>query len=98
MDDKKSDYIYGERSIYYTEDPSDPFCLKIKNKKLDSKENKVWSNKNVLHIEVVYPNSPLTSYYSKQIASAYDLDPETDTLKPADGAVTKNYYDPVEVD
>jgi hypothetical protein len=85
MDDKKSDYIYGERSIYYTEDPSDPFCLKTKNRKLDVAQNKVWDNKNVLQIEVVYPNSPLTSYVSKEIASEYTLT-DDDELIPAPGA------------
>lgn len=79
MDDKKSDFVYGERSIYYTDDPTDPFCMKIENKKKDDKENKVWDNKNVLQIEVVYPNSPLTSYSSKSIASSYELD-ENDNL------------------
>jgi hypothetical protein len=82
MDDKKSDFVYGERSIYLTDDPSDPFCMKIDNKKKDKSENKVWDNKNVLQVEVVYPNSPLTSYSSKNIASSYALD-ENDNLIPS---------------
>lgn len=82
MDDKKSDFIYGERSIYYTDDPSDPFCLKTENRKKDKAINKVWDNKGVLQIEVVYPNSPLTSYSSKVIASSYTLD-ENDNLIPS---------------
>ena len=82
MDDKKSDFVYGERSIYLTDDPSDPFCMKIDNKKKDKSENKVWDNKNVLQVEVVYPNSPLTSYSSKNIASSYILD-ENDNLIPS---------------
>ena len=82
MDDKKSDYVYGERSVYLTDDTTDPFCLKIDNKKKDKAENKVWDNKNVLQIEVVYPNSPLTSYSNKYIASQYTLD-ENDVLVPS---------------
>ena len=82
MDDKKSDYVYGERSIYYTDDPTDPFCLKTENKKKDVKDNRVWDNDNVLHVEVVYPNSPLTSYSSKTIADTYTLD-ENDVLIPS---------------
>lgn len=82
MDDKKSDYVYGERSIYYTSDPSDPFCLKTENRKKDTKANKVWDNNGVLQVEVVYPNSPLTSYNSKTIATSYELD-ENDNLIPS---------------
>jgi hypothetical protein len=49
MDDKKSDFVYGERSIYYnSSDPSDPFCMKIENKDADTKQNKVWDNGKVL--------------------------------------------------
>ena len=97
MDDKKSDYIYGERSIYYTEDPSDPFCLKTKNRKLDVAQNKVWDNKNVLQIEVVYPNSPLTSYVSKEIASEYTLT-DDDELIPAPGATRVRFDQPIQYD
>lgn len=97
MDDKKSDHVYGERSIYYTEDTSDPFCLKTKNKKLDTKENRVWDNSKVLQIEVVYPNSPLTSYVSKQIASEYTLN-EDDVLVPAPNAIVKRFDNPIQTD
>lgn len=68
MDDKKSDYTYGERSIYYFGSGNDPFVLKTENTKngplgkQDIKENRVWDNKNVLQIEVVLPNTTLTSY------------------------------------
>ena len=97
MDDKKSDYCYGERSIYYTEDPSDPFCLKTKNRKLDSNENKVWDNSKVLQVEVVYPNSPLTSYVSKLVASEYELD-ENDVLTPKPGSTINRFDDLVGYD
>lgn len=91
MDDKKSDYVYGERSIYFTDDATDPFCLKIENKKKDIATNKVWDNNNVLQIEVVYPNSPLTSYTSKTVASSYELD-ENDNLIPS--GVQHRFDDP----
>lgn len=68
MDDKKSDYIYGERSIYHFGKGNDPFVLKTENTRngplgqQDITENCVWDNKNVLRIEVVLPNNTLTSY------------------------------------
>ena len=80
MDDKKSDYTFGERSIYFTDDVSDPFCMKIENSKKDQAEKRVWDNDAVLQIEVVYPNSPLTGYCSKQVADKYEVDPNDDTV------------------
>jgi hypothetical protein len=68
MDDKKSDYTYGERSIYYFGSGNDPFVLKTENTKngplgkQDTAANRVWDNKDVLRIEVVLPNTTLTSY------------------------------------
>ena len=52
---------------------------------VDKNEAKVWDNEKVLQIEVVYPNSPLTSYSSKVIASKYTLD-ENDNILPAEDA------------
>ena len=92
MDDKKSDFVYGERSIYNTDDQTDPFCLKIDNSKKDKNDAKVWDNDKVLQIEVVYPNSPLTSYTSKTVASSYTLD-ENDQLIPDEGATIKRFDD-----
>jgi len=60
MDDKKSDYCYGERSIYAV--PADPFCLTNTHKDEDTDANCVWDNKNVLRMEVVGSNVPFTSY------------------------------------
>lgn len=60
MDDKKSDFSYGERSIYAV--PSDPFCLTTTHKNDDTNVNKVWDNSHVLRIEVVGSNVPFTSY------------------------------------
>lgn len=97
MDDKKSDYVYGERSIYQTNDLSDPFCLKIENNKSDKAANKVWDNKNVLQIEVVYPNSPLTGYCSKVVADRYEVDPNDDTIITPIGD-THNFRDIYQVD
>jgi hypothetical protein len=61
MDDKKSDFTYGERSIYKA-DPNDPFCLKTINKDKDTNENLIWDNKDVLRIEVLNVNDLHTSY------------------------------------
>ena len=60
MDDKKSDFCYGERSIYAV--PADPFCLTNTHKDDDTDQNLVWDNGNVLRIEVVGSNVPFTSY------------------------------------
>ena len=60
MDDKKSDFCFGERSIYAV--PSDPFCLTNTHKDDDTNTNLVWDNKDVLRIEVVGSNVPFTSY------------------------------------
>ena len=60
MDDKKSDFCFGERSIYAV--PSDPFCLTVPHKDDDTNANKVWDNGKVLRIEVVGSNVPFTSY------------------------------------
>jgi hypothetical protein len=60
MDDKKSDFCYGERSIYAV--PSDPFCLTNTHKDDDTDANLVWDNGNVLRIEVVGSNVPFSSF------------------------------------
>lgn len=62
MDDKKSDFNYGERSIYNV--VSDPFCLTELHKNDDTKANLGWDNKNVLRVEVVGSNTTYTSYMS----------------------------------
>ena len=68
MDDKKSDFLYGERSIYAFGNYDDPFVMKTENTKngpngkQDTKENRVWDNSNVLRIEVVLLNNELTSF------------------------------------
>jgi len=80
MDDKKSDYTYGERSIYFFGNGTDPFVLKTENTKSgangkqDTKENCVWDNKNVLQIEVVLPNQKLTSYMDFNVPASVTKD------------------------
>lgn len=64
MDDKKSDFCYGERSIYSV--PFDPFCLTNGHKDDDTDANLVWDNKNVLRVEVVGSNVPFTSYMTHE--------------------------------
>ena len=64
MDDKKSDFCFGERSIYAV--PSDPFCLTNTHKDDDTDANLLWDNNNVLRIEVVGSNVPFTSYMTHQ--------------------------------
>ena len=76
MDDKKSDFVYGQRSIYYAKDTStgannanDPFCVKLNqttgkslwDEKADTTK-KIWDNENVLRIEVLSVNSTLADY------------------------------------
>jgi len=105
MDDKKSDFVFGERSIYCdidgrgnTTNSDDPFCLRIENKSKDKNINKVWDNSKVLQIEVVNPNSPLTGYYEKSIAEEYDLDEETMTMTPKPGSPVHRFDSPLEYD
>lgn len=80
MDDKKSDYIYGERSIYSFGDNSDPFVLRTENTKngvngkQDTAANRVWNNKNVLQVEIVLPNTLVTSYMGMNVPTALELD------------------------
>lgn len=62
MDDKKSDYVYGERSIYNI--ANDPFCLLESNKGKDTNDNKLWDNSKVLRLEVLNVNTPFVDYRS----------------------------------
>ena len=62
MDDKKSDFNWGERSIYNL--PYDPFCMTVDNKDADDANNRIWNNKNVLRIEVINIDNVFTSYMS----------------------------------
>ena len=62
MEDKGSDFCYGERSIYAV--AKDPFCLTTTHKNDDTDANKIWDNKNVLRFEVLDINSLFTSYMS----------------------------------
>lgn len=80
MDDKKSDYTFGERSIYSFGNNTDPFVMNVdntkggKNGKQDTAANRVWNNKDVLRVEVVLPNYELTSYMDFNVAANYVID------------------------
>lgn len=82
MDDKKSDFIYGERSIYAFGDYTDPFVMNIDNTKngvngkQDTGANRVWNNSSVLRIEVVLPNTLVTSYMGMNVPTSMELDSE----------------------
>lgn len=60
MDDKKSDYIYGQRSIYNVAE--DPFCLTNAHKGDDVSQNRIWDNKNVLRIELLSMDDDVVDY------------------------------------
>ena len=74
MDDKKSDYTYGQRSIYKvdntqsgTNNANDPFCIKRDPKTGDSiwdekSGTKIWDNDKVLRIECLSVNSTLADF------------------------------------
>lgn len=98
MDDKKSDYVYGERSIYYFGDGTDPFVLKTENTKngvngkQDKKENCVWDNKDVLRVEVVLPNTTLTSYMDFYVPVAGGNPVPCTNIKYNDAGKPEQYY------
>ena len=73
MDDKKSDFVYGERSIYKvqnqqagTNNALDPFCVKRNSEGTELWDEelgtKIWNNNKVLRIEVLSANSTLADY------------------------------------
>ena len=73
MDDKKSDYTYGERSIYKvqnlqagTNNAQDPFCIKSDsqgNSIWDEKSGeRIWDNDKVLRVECLSVNSTLADF------------------------------------
>ena len=63
MEDKGSDYCYGERSIYKASS-KDVFVLTSTYKGLDTDANNIWDNTNVSRFEVLDVNSLYTSYMS----------------------------------
>ena len=89
MDDKKSDFCFGERSIYAI--PSDPFCLTNTYKDDDTNENLVWDNGDVLRIEVLGSNVPFTSYMTHNNFDQIVEVEETDALGEPTGNVTRMY-------
>ena len=60
MEDKKSDFNYGERSIYKIS--NDPFCMTVTHKDDDVTTNRIWDNSNVLRMEVLEVNNKYSSY------------------------------------
>ena len=70
MDDKKSDYLYGERSIYAIKD--DPFAF------FTSKTGatKLWDNKDTLRFEILRNNTALTKF--KDASTFWDLASDDD--------------------
>jgi hypothetical protein len=104
MDDKKSDFLYGERSIYKIS--ADPFCLTTTHAKEDTKANKVWDNGNVLRIEVLESNNRYSSYlttegFASRNGSKYGWEtafemiyPDPDDLNEDDTKAGLNKFDP----
>jgi len=103
MDDKKSDHIFGERSIYLWGDGKDPFCMTIegattevinkkgnKKKGYDIDDNCVWDNKNVLRIECVLINTPLTSFMNFMVPNDIQLDEDGNTSTNQDFTAEHN--------
>lgn len=72
MDDKKSDYLYGERSIYSA--PNDPFCFYSKKSQWGGGVP-LWDNKNVIRIEFVDNSHPISTF--RDISSWMD-EPKAD--------------------
>jgi hypothetical protein len=78
MDDKKSDFIYGERSIYKCnaktvnkQTVADPFCMYETNKDADkekdgngNKVNLIWDNSHVLRLEQTTIDNAFSSFMS----------------------------------
>ena len=113
MEDKKSDFTYGERSIYYYKDTKtghdnadDPFVLKYENTKngkyaielpngnkqaLDTGENRVWDNANVLRIEGLTINTPFSSFLSFSDTTGTSFD-EDYYIRDKDGNITEHIY------
>ena len=91
MDDKKSDHILGERSIYLWGDGTDPFCMTVEGAETmvningkqkrgyDQDEYCVWDNKNVLRVECVLINTPLTSFMDFNVPNDIQIDEDGNT-------------------
>lgn len=85
MEDKKSDFCFGERSIYKAA-ASDPFCLTTERKNDDTAANKIWDNGNVLRMEVININTTFSSYMSMTDANNVAFDAvvrDSSTGKPS---------------
>lgn len=91
MEDKKSDYLFGERSIYKIQ--NDPFCLTVAHKKDDTGQNRVWNNKNVLRIEVIGAYNRMVGYMPFEDSSLQIDDIVEEEVQNADGStsIVKHY-------
>lgn len=98
MDDKKSDHIYGERSIYHFGTDNDPFVLRTENTKngpngkQDTSDHCVWDNKDVLRIEVVLPNTRLSSYMDFNVTDTNGSTHACTDIKYDEYGNPTNYY------
>ena len=96
MDDKKSDYIYGQRSIYKVR--NDPFCITATNATLDDKEHRLWNNNNCLRIEVVKITNDLVGYRSHEfnnlpfdtIVTVYETDDDGNYIDKDGNIIQEN--------
>jgi len=99
MDDKKSDHIYGERSIYLWQNINDPFCMTdegantmVTNKHGEQKKgydrdfNCVWENKNVLRVECVLINTTLTSFMDYYVSDTIEVDEDGNPIGDGTGS------------
>ena len=111
MDDKKSDHIYGERSIYLWENINDPFCMTdegantpIINNKGETKKgydrdsNCVWENKNVLRVECVLVNTKLTSFMDFYVSDNIEVDQDGNPIGDGEGSHAANEVKWITVD
>jgi hypothetical protein len=64
MDDKKSDYNFGERSLYNCKKDPYKFLESDSNKSEYDEYTRIWDNKNTLQIEVLRNTNELSMYES----------------------------------
>lgn len=81
MEDKKSDFCFGERSMYKSSKNNDPFCITETNSDNDKDKNKIWDNSNVLRIEVLAVNNGRVSYSNLDNIKLNSKDSETNPTK-----------------
>lgn len=93
MEDKKSDFNFGERSIYKAA-ATDPYCLTIEHKNDDTAANRIWNNNKVLRMEVININTTFSSYMSMTDPDNVDFDAiviDSETNKPVQYRFEQDY-------